>query len=247
MNRESGMPSERAFSFTFENIEAEFREVLERGYRVITCADYVAEKKEPRKGRLVVNRVDIDVSVKKAERLATMFDGLGVPATFFLRLHATEYNPFSFENYRIVSSIARSGHELGYHSEVVDEATIWDENAEAVLRRDISVMNEMFGVSVRGVASHNGLTGLNNLDFWKERRPAEFDLLYEAYDREPSFNLFQESLYVSDSNGTSWKSYENGKLMDGDRRSLADHAREGWPVIYSLIHPETYYDRHFYE
>lgn len=249
VNGANDMQPKRPFVFTFKTIESEFRKILDLGYRVITCADYVAEKREAKPGdaRLLVNRVDIDMSVKKAERLAAMFNGLGVQATFFLRLHATEYNPFSFENYRIVRSIIEGGHELGYHSEVVDEAAIWQEDAEGVLRRDIHVMNEIFGVSVRGVASHGGFTGHNNLDFWRTRRPADFGLLYEAYDREPSFNLFHESLYVSDSNWTYWKSYENGELIEGDRRSPADHAKEGRPLIYSLIHSDTYYDRHFYE
>lgn len=243
---EEPVQPDRPMAFTFESIEAQFREAVERGYRVMSCAEYVKQKANAG-DRVLVNRVDIDMSVKKSERLAAIFDRLGIHATFFLRLHAPEYNPFSFESYRIVRSIVESGHELGYHSEVVDAATIWGEDAEAVIKRDIRVLNEAFGVTVIGAASHGGRTGLNNLDFWDERHPADFGLLYEAYDREPSFNLFHESLFVSDSNWTAWKSYENGRLLEGDGRSLVDHVREGRPLIYSLIHPDTYYDRHSYE
>ena len=39
----------------------------------------------------------------------------------------------------------------------------------------------------------------NNLDFWKNRKPKEFNLLYEGYDKEPEYNLFQEAFYISDS------------------------------------------------
>ena len=35
--------------------------------------------------------------------------------------------------------------------------------------------------SSEGVASHGGMTGLNNLDFWKDREPSDFGLTYEAY------------------------------------------------------------------
>ena len=108
-------------------------------------------------------------------------------------------------------------------------------------------METALNIKVQGVASHGGMTGLNNLDFWRQHKPKEFNLLYEAYDHEPEFNLFQESLYVSDSNWTSWKCYLNGIFQIDDKRTPAEHAREEHRVLALLIHPETYYDRHFYE
>lgn len=108
-------------------------------------------------------------------------------------------------------------------------------------------MNRLLDTRIVGVASHGGMTGLNNLDFWKDKKPADFGLLYEAYDTQPEFDLFNRSLYVSDGNWTYWKSYKNGKLCENDRRNLMEHAKDKNPVIYSLIHPETYYDEHFNE
>ncbi len=91
------------------------------------------------------------------------------------------------------------------------------------------------------------MTGLNNLDFWKERTAGEFGLQYEAYDSGEHFGLFARSLYVSDSEWTRWKCYENGSLREGDRRSFGEHAASKPSLIYLLIHPDTYFDRHFYE
>lgn len=235
------------FPFTFDKIRAHFEEVARQGYRVIRCRDYVDYKRSGATDKVLINRIDVDVSPKKALRLAEMFTALGMPATFFVRLHANEYNPFAFEPYRCFKAIRDAGHELGYHSEIVDQSVIWNESAEACLRRDLEIMCRMFDTPVVGVASHGGMTGLNNLDFWKDRQPAEFGLLYEAYDKLPTFNLFQESFYVSDSEWTRWKCYRNGKLVPDDRRSLSEHARDNHRVLYSLIHPETYYDNHFYE
>ena len=62
------------------------------GYRVITCSDY-AEKNYPLSHKVVVNRIDIDVSVKKAERLGEIYS-LDIKVSFFIRLHGDEYNPF---------------------------------------------------------------------------------------------------------------------------------------------------------
>jgi len=236
------------FKFTYENIKQEYQQVISLGYQFITCQEYVYLKKENKLSKnTVVNRVDIDFSVKKSLRLIEIFNELGIKASFFLRLHAPEYNPFSFENYKIIKFLIDSGHELGYHSEVIDQSIIWNEDAKECLLRDIKVINEMFNINIKGVASHGGMTGDNNLDFWKERKASDFNLLYEAYDHQPEFNLFQEAFYVSDSEWTRWKSYNKGKLEEGNRKSFLENALDAHPLIYLLIHPDTYYETHFYE
>lgn len=232
--------------FTFKYIENQYAAVLEAGYTVLTCSDYVRQKQNL-PGKTLVNRVDIDYSVKKTLRLVEIFNRLGIKASFFLRLHAPEYNPFAFENYRIIKYLIDCGHELGYHSEVIDQSVIWNEDARENFLRDIDVINRMFGIRVEGVASHGGMTGLNNLDFWKDKTAADFGLLYEAYDHQPEFNLFQESFYVSDSEWTRWKCYDKGKRVDEDQRSLKEHLADGHPLLHVLIHPDTYFDNHFYE
>ncbi len=235
------------FPFTYAKLKAQYREALNQEYAVIRCCDYVNLKRNGLPPKTLVNRVDIDFSVKKAGQLGQLFNDLGIKATFFVRLHAPEYNPFSFENYRIIKALIQSGHEIGYHSEILDQAAIWAEDAAACLQRDIDVINKMFGIRIRGVASHRGMTGLNNLDFWKDKTPADFDLLYEGYDKQPAFNLFQEAFYVSDSEWTQWKCYNKGTLVAGNTQRLGDHVKDGHALLYLLIHPDTYFERHFYE
>ena len=142
-----------------------------------------------------------------------IFDRLNIKGTFFVRLHAPEYNPFSFEGYRVLKRLLNSGHELGYHSEVIDQSIIWGEDAETCLIRDLKVLGNMFNYQVKSVASHGGNTGFNNLDFWKDKKPENYGLLYEGYDKEPGYNLFQEAFYISDSEWTQWKCYNKGKLL----------------------------------
>ena len=228
------------FHFTFANIEAQYREALMAGYTFINCSEY-ADRKHELQPLTIVNRVDIDLSVKKADRLRAIFDRLDIKASFFVRLHAPEYNPFSFENYRILKAIRDSGHEIGYHSEVVDQATIWNEDAEKCLIRDVDTLNRMFNIEIKGVASHGGMTGLNNLDFWKDKKASDFGLLYEAYD------WFNDMFYISDSEWTQWKCYNKGKLKEGDHRSFDKHVMDKHPLIYLLIHSDTYFHKHCYE
>lgn len=234
--------------FTFEFIEQEYRELISAGYCFLTCEEYVIQKSQLAKiGKTVVNRIDIDLSIKKTEYLIDIFNKLGIKGSFFLRLHAPEYNPLAFDAYRIIRKLIDSGHELGYHSEVVDQAAIWGEDPERCLLRDIKIMEAAFEIKIKGVASHGGMTGLNNLDFWKDKKASDYGLLYEAYDKEPSFNLFQESFYISDSEWIRWKCYDKGKLVVGDTRTPSEHLIDKHDLIHLLIHPDTYYNRHIYE
>lgn len=240
----------REFPFRYEELKAQYRKACDLGYRFITCREYASLKRSggaTRAHKTIVNRVDIDFSVKKAEPLLDLYHELGIHGSFFVRLHAVEYNPFSFENFRILKKLLANGNELGYHAEAVDQAAIWDEDPADCVRRDLKVMRDMFETEIVGAASHNGLTGLNNLDFWTGRNPQDFGLLYEAYDKTENFNLFHESFYISDSEWNRWKCYDRGELRQGDRRSFGEHLDDGHNLIYLLTHSDTYYNRHFYE
>lgn len=241
------MLNENQFNFTFKNIHKQYASAIEQGYTFCTCAEFVDLKRQGLPDKLIVNRVDIDISVKGAERLGQIYKRLGIKASFFVRLHAPEYNPFSFENYRIINELISDGHEIGYHSEVVDQSVIWDESPEQCLLRDIEVINRIFNIKIAGVASHGGATGLNNLDFWKDKVASDYGLLYEAYDKEFSFNLFDTSFYISDSEWTRWKCYKNGKLVQNEHRTFEEHLQDGHPLIYLLLHADTYFDKHIYE
>ena len=172
------------YSFTWDNLKNEYKSIIESGYDIITCEEFVKKKGTFIK-KVLVNRIDIDFSIKKVNTLLDIFDQLKIKGTFFVRLHASEYNPFSFEGYRILKRLINSGHELGYHSEIVDQSIIWEEKAEDCLLRDLKVLGNMFNYQVKSVASHGGNTGFNNLDFWKDKKPKDYSLLYEGYDKEP--------------------------------------------------------------
>ena len=234
--------------FTFRSIEIQYKKALEYGYEIITCSQYIELKANNNLPKLIiVNRVDIDFSMKKADRLRLIFDKLGIKATFFVRLHAKEYNPFSFECYRILKKIRDSGHEIGYHSEIIDQSVIWEEDAENCLKKDIIILNTLLDINILGVASHGGMTGYNNLIFWKNKKVSEYGLLYEAYSEEDTFNLFNTSFYISDSEWIRWKCYNKGIICNGDNRTFQEHLISMHPVIYLLIHPDTYFDNHIYE
>lgn len=239
-------PLKEPFAFTFSALQSFYKKALDVGYTFMTCEAYARTDNKSSLNKVIVHRVDVDDSMPKAGRLLEMFNRVGVPATFFIRQHTT-YNPFSFQNFRVLKAMRDSGHEIGHHSEVIDQARIWNEDPEKCLRRDLTLLNEALDINVVGSASHGGMTGLNNLDFWKTRKPSDFGLLYEGYDKEPTFNLFDTSFYISDSCWTYWKCYDKGVLQEGNCKTFGEHLDDGHRLIYLLVHPDTYYDDHIYE
>ena len=143
--------------FTFDYIEAEYRPLRRWDIpcHLSEAFDQFRAMGQLNDGSLtVINRIDVDCSLLRAGRLAKICNALGIKASFFIRLHAKEYNPFDFENFRQLRAIMEAGHEIGYHSEIIDQAAIWSEDAATALRRDLAVMEAMLGAPVRGAASH---------------------------------------------------------------------------------------------
>ena len=84
--------------FTFEYYEEMFKIAKEEGYKIITCLDYIFNHDLYENEKILINRIDIDLSCKHAQIVAEIFDRLNIIGSFFFRLHADEYNLLSFEN-----------------------------------------------------------------------------------------------------------------------------------------------------
>lgn len=238
----------RFHQFSYEYLESTIKSLFDSGFEFTNCIGYYQSKStKSLSKKMVVLRVDVDISMKKIFNLLKIFENFNIRASFFIRLHSNEYNPFSFENYLILKKILDKGHEIGLHSEVIDQSMIWNEDPYDCLKTDLSSLQQNLGVKIEGVASHGGLTGLNNLDFWGNYTAKEVGVKYEAYDRSPSFGLFWNSLYVSDSEWLNWKYYLDGVKLESMQSSFIDYASLNNKIIYLLIHPETFYQNHPYE
>lgn len=229
-------------TFTFEAYERHFAEALACGYRAITVRDYF-ESAFAAGEKVLINRVDVDVKIERLPRLLDICRRLGIRMSVYLRLHAPAYNLLTFSNIAIVRDLVAEGHEIGLHTELADAEGYCGLNGAALLRHELALLRHVSGTEIVGTASHGDMTQYNNLHFWRHHRPEEFGLLYEAYDPR----LWDRCRYVSDSEWTRWKSYQDGKLLDGDRRTPGEHARDGMPVLHVLTHPESWYDRYIYE
>lgn len=234
----------REFDFTYTNLEKILTNAIGYGYKFITHDEYARNKDYS--NNIILLRIDVDNKINNLKNILPILKKNKIKATIFFRIHSEFYNLFGFEGIRIVNQCISDGHEIGYHSEIVDVEMINNMDALSVLKKDVSIMETFFDVKIKGIASHGGLTGYNNLDFWKNNNPQKLGYSYEAYHDD--FQLFKKSLYISDSENYRWKMYLNGKLIVAKEKvDPSIELEKGNKIVNLLIHPGIYYENHCYE
>ncbi len=228
--------------FSFKTYKRIFQTALECDYQVITLRDFFSGNYD-KANNILVNRIDVDIKIERLIQIHNIYQDLNIVGTFFLRLHSPAYNMLSIGNINIINDLLNINCEIGLHTELEDVKGYCGIGQKKLLQKEIELFETLFNTKIFGTASHGDMTHFNNLDFWMEKKAKDFDLLYEAYDSE----LWDNCRYVSDSEWTQWKSYENGQLIENDRRSPIEHIKDGVKVLHLLTHPESWYKKYIYE
>ena len=212
---------------------------LSQGFQFITCSDYVKIKNTLKNEKFIVLRVDVDYDLEASHSILKLLKHNGIKASFFIRLHAESYNVFSKKHSSVIKQIISEGHEIGYHSELIDMGACFGISPSQILSQDMGLFEEFYGSKFNGSASHREPEGKNNLLFWQGKNSTEYDLVYEAYDNSSQFGLFFNSFYISDSEWYNWKNFVNGVQLNTSF-NLSEAIQNGYHHIYLLIHPDTY-------
>lgn len=229
--------------FTFDYYTKIFQTALDNEYQIITLKEFFGDEYDKGK-KILVNRIDVDIKIDRLKVIYKIFKGLNIKASIYLRLHAPSYNLLTIGHIKIIQNLISIGCEIGLHTELEDLKGYCNLNQHDVIRKEIELFEIIFSIKVYGTASHGDMTQYNNLDFWRECTPNQFGLLYEAYDKK----LWNNCRYVSDSEWTQWKAYEDGKLLNNDRRTPIEHLEDDKPnVLHLLTHPESWYTEYIYE
>ncbi len=201
---------------------AHYREILEaalaNGYRFATFADHETEDVP----KLILMRHDIDLSIDNCVAFAHIEHERGVRATYFVRLHARQYNPFEYHTYRKLREIEGLGHELALHYEPGFAAAVAEDEAQMV-RREKTMLEALLDHPVISASAH--LPGKSGMTV-NEANLDSFSLRYEAYT--PRF--MKGFKYLSDSNGRWREGCVCGHLGEYDR-------------LHVLIHGFWWYDK----
>ena len=230
-------------NFTFKEYKKIFQEALNNKYQIITLKEFFLDEYDKDK-KILVNRIDVDIKIERLRTIYKIFKELNIRASIYLRIHASDYNLLSIGNIKIIQDLISIGCEIGLHTELEDVNNYCNIDSKALLQKEIELFEILFNIRLYGTASHGDRTPFNNLDFWQKHSAKDFGLLYEAYDKK----LWNYCRYVSDSEWTQWKAYENGVLLEDDRRTPIEHIKEDRPkVLHFLTHPESWYERYIYE
>lgn len=209
------------------------------GYRFISCNEYFNLKDELQQEKFIVLRVDVDYNLGASQLILDLLKKHSIKASFFVRLHAENYNVFSKKHSTMIKKIISEGHEIGYHSELIDMSECFEMEPSQILLEDINIFERFYGIKINGSACHGEPDGKNNLTFWDGKDAKEFNLAYEAYDNSPGFGLFYHSFYISDSDWYTWKNFTNGVKSD-TYFNVSEAIKHGYRQIYLLIHPDTF-------
>lgn len=223
----------------FEELGASIDYALSQGYHFITCVDYVKQKTNLKNKKYIVLRVDVDYDLGASHLILKFLKHRNIKASFFIRLHAENYNVFSKKHSSVIKQIILDGHEIGYHSELIDMSECFEIEPSQILSQDMESFEKFYKIKFYGSASHREPEGENNLLFWQGKDSIEYDLLYEAYDNSTQFGLFFNSFYISDSDWYSWKNFVNG-VKSHTAFNISEAIHHGYRQIYLLIHPDTY-------
>lgn len=230
-------------NFTFKQYKKIFQEALNNNYQIITLKEFFLGEYDKDK-KILVNRIDVDIKIERLRGFYKIFKELNIRASIYLRIHAPDYNLLSMGNINIIQDLVSIGCEVALHTELEDVHHYCGINGETLLKKEMKLFETLFDIKLYGTASHGDRTACNNLHFWQKHSAKDFGLVYEAYDKK----LWNHCRYVSDSEWTQWKAYDNGILLENDRRTPIEHINEDSPkVLHLLTHPESWYERYIYE
>lgn len=145
-------------------------------------------------GSNILWRHDIDFSVHRALKLATIEAEEGVKATYFIHLHNESYNALEAEVAKCIHKIVDMGHDIGLHFDpsfyILDNCNL--DKFEFYLKMEQQLLETIFGKRIRAFSFHVPEVGK-----WVDVKQEIIGGLINAY----SSYLGENYGYCSDSNG----------------------------------------------
>ena len=221
--------------FTLQKYRELCEAVLEN-YKPLTVRSYLVEKPT---NKFVILRHDVDKKPESALKLAKLESELGIRSTYYFRMKKDVFKP------DIIKKIAKMGHEVGYHYEVLDKARGDPEKAIKIFEEELRRFRKI--CDVHTICMHgNPLTPWLNKDIWKEYDYRKFGIIGEAYISID----FDKIMYFSDT-GRTWSSRYNVKDFASSKKDvkstddLIDLLRKDVAKrFYILTHPNRWSSNH---
>ena len=215
--------------------------LLRSGYSVSTVASYLENPKQAQ--NVLIMRHDVDRKPHCALLMAQVEHEFNIKSTYYFRFNKKVFHP------RLIREIAKMGHEIGYHYEVLDKAKGNHGRAIEIFKNELDEFRKI--AEVKTICMHgNPLTEWDNRDIWGKHDFNDFGLIGEAY------LSFSDITYLSDT-GRTWRNkykvkdwlpsatYAKIEKAGGPAISSTDKLIEliksvEIRLIYLLVHPERW-------
>ena len=119
------------------------------------------------KGRFLLIRHDIDVSVDAALEMAELERSCGVHASYYVRLHCPYYNVMDTEPLRKLLALKAMGHEIGLHYESLFYEELGLDVLEGIFK-DVFILEKLLSLKITSVSQHNPSLGLIYPKIWEK-------------------------------------------------------------------------------
>lgn len=188
--------------FTYRSY-AELLELLRsNGYEFADYHNYSDMEK------CVILRHDVDESLSKALKFATLEQQKGISSTYFILMTGDFYNTASAKSRELLSEIIAAGHEVGLH---FDETAYDLSDDEAMIRKirdEAELLSELTGVTVSTVSMHR-----------PSEKTLQADIQIPGMINSYGSEFFKNFKYVSDSR-RNWREPVEDIIRSGEYNRL---------------------------
>lgn len=189
--------------FTLNHYRVTLELAKNKGYNFLKCCDH----KKKKDGKNIVLRHDIDFTLDNAVNICDIEHSLDIESTYFVRLHAKNYNPFTLESVVKLKHIINNGHEIGLHFEP-DFYKFFNYKPLQQFKKEVRILGDMLDIDIIGAATHEpSRCGYLITDDNINELPIE----YEAY----CSSLMNSYKYISDS-GARWREGSMFEFINND-------------------------------
>ena len=189
--------------FSFKHYTEMLMNAIEKGYDITGFDGY--RRHGVTGGKIIILRHDIDYGrgLVKALQLGRREQALSIQATYFIRLHSPEYNPFEYECYRNIRQLKDMGHEIGLHFEAHDFHALTGQGELGIFQKEKGILEYIFDINIVSAAEHGENHRFSNKtfqSFFSRHAKESVGIINDAYAPE----FIRDMKYLSDSDG-SWR------------------------------------------
>jgi hypothetical protein len=178
--------------FSLKKYESILRTIKGADYPVSTVYDFLKSSPE----RCIILRHDVDRAVNRNLDMARLEHSYGIRSTYYFRYVEETLKP------EAIAQIAKMGHEIGFHYEVMDKANGDPDEAIKIFKQELEnlrIITEKI-TEINTVCMHgNPLKSWSNRDLWKKYDFRDFGITGEPY-----FSIDYNKVFYLTDTGRTW-------------------------------------------